>query len=47
MGHLPFTPAFLASIALTATRKVWGLRRPPLKVVVVDGDNTLWSGIAG
>jgi FkbH-like protein len=29
------------------TRKVWGLRRPPLKVVAVDGDNTLWSGIAG
>ncbi|HEX6243666.1 MAG TPA: HAD-IIIC family phosphatase, partial [Polyangiales bacterium] len=47
IGHLPFTPAFLASIALGATRKVWGLRRPPLKVVAVDGDNTLWSGIAG
>jgi FkbH-like protein len=47
MGHLPFAPAFVASTALTLTRVVWGLRQRPLKVVAVDGDNTLWGGIAG
>jgi FkbH-like protein len=47
MGHMPFSPQFVAAIALTLTRKVWGLRRRPLKVVAVDGDSTLWSGVAG
>jgi FkbH-like protein len=37
----------LAAIALTVTRVVWGMRQRPLKVVAVDGDNTLWGGIAG
>ena len=47
MGHLPFAPAFVASIALTLTRVVWGLKQRPLKVVAIDGDNTLWGGVAG
>jgi FkbH-like protein len=47
MGHVPFTPALQAAIALTLTRTLWNLRRPPVKVVAVDGDNTLWKGIAG
>jgi FkbH-like protein len=46
IAHVPFTHAFSAAIALTAARNVWSLRRPPLKVVAVDGDNTLWGGIA-
>jgi FkbH-like protein len=47
LGHLPFSAQFLAALALTITRKVWGMRQRPLKVVAVDGDNTLWGGIAG
>jgi FkbH-like protein len=46
LGHLPFRPSFLAAVALTLTRTLHALRRAPPKVVAVDGDDTLWGGIA-
>ncbi|GAA2934051.1 hypothetical protein GCM10020221_32210 [Streptomyces thioluteus] len=47
MAHLPFREEFQAVVALTLADVVRNLRRRPPKVIVVDGDHTLWSGVAG
>ncbi|MFG2503568.1 HAD-IIIC family phosphatase [Streptomyces sp. NPDC048441] len=47
MAHLPFRDEFQAVVALRLADIVWKVRRPAPKVIVVDGDETLWSGIAG
>jgi FkbH-like protein len=46
-AHLPYRPEFQAAVALTLTDLLRALRRPVPKVIVVDGDETLWSGVAG
>ncbi|MET8072407.1 HAD-IIIC family phosphatase, partial [Streptomyces sp. NPDC005271] len=47
MAHLPFQEEFQAVVALRLADVVWKIRRKAPKVIVVDGDETLWSGIAG
>ncbi|MFJ4923842.1 SDR family NAD(P)-dependent oxidoreductase [Streptomyces sp. NPDC088725] len=47
LAHLPFTPEFQAAVALTLAEVVQAVRRPAPKVIVVDGDETLWGGVAG
>ncbi|MEU1405784.1 SDR family NAD(P)-dependent oxidoreductase [Streptomyces sp. NPDC005728] len=47
LAHLPFTPAFQAAVALRLAEVVRAVRRPAPKVIAVDGDETLWGGIAG
>ncbi|MET7454868.1 SDR family NAD(P)-dependent oxidoreductase [Streptomyces sp. NPDC005574] len=47
LAHLPFTPHFQAAVALRLAETVRAVRRPAPKVIVVDGDETLWGGIAG
>ncbi|MDX3233339.1 SDR family NAD(P)-dependent oxidoreductase [Streptomyces sp. ME19-01-6] len=47
LAHLPFTPSFQAAVALTLAEVVRAVRRTPPKVIAVDGDQTLWSGVAG
>ncbi|MFJ2604252.1 SDR family NAD(P)-dependent oxidoreductase [Streptomyces sp. NPDC087425] len=47
LAHLPFTPEFQAALALTLAETVNAVRRPAPKVIAVDGDETLWGGIAG
>jgi FkbH-like protein len=46
-AHLPFQPEFQAAAALALAAVLQALRRRPPKVIAVDGDNTLWSGVAG
>lgn len=46
-GHIPFVPEYYASLGATLMRKARTLLEPPLKAVIVDGDNTLWSGVVG
>ncbi|MET8831989.1 SDR family NAD(P)-dependent oxidoreductase [Streptomyces sp. NPDC004610] len=46
-AHLPFTPPFQAALALRITQAVNAVRRPVPKVIAVDGDETLWGGVAG
>jgi FkbH-like protein len=45
LGHMPYTPPMYAAIGTLIARKYHLLKRPPKKVVVLDCDNTLWSGI--
>ncbi|RZB15933.1 HAD-IIIC family phosphatase [Streptomyces sp. F001] len=47
IAHLPFHEEFQANVALRLADVVWKIRRRAPKVIVVDGDETLWSGVAG
>jgi FkbH-like protein len=47
LGHLPYTPEYFAALATALARKIHALRIPPFKVVALDCDDTLWSGICG
>ncbi|MEU9206408.1 SDR family NAD(P)-dependent oxidoreductase [Streptomyces sp. NPDC048415] len=47
LAHLPFTPHFQAAVALRLADVVRAVRRPVPKVIAVDGDETLWGGVAG
>ncbi|MGW3122481.1 SDR family NAD(P)-dependent oxidoreductase [Streptomyces sp. NPDC001107] len=47
LAHLPFTPHFQAAVALRLAEVVQAVRRPAPKVIAVDGDETLWGGVAG
>ncbi|MGW3847450.1 SDR family NAD(P)-dependent oxidoreductase [Streptomyces fagopyri] len=47
LAHLPFTPRFQAAVALRVAEVVRAARRPAPKVIAVDGDQTLWGGVAG
>jgi amino acid adenylation domain-containing protein/FkbH-like protein len=47
LGHIPYTPQFFTAVATAITRKFHALNRPPHKVIVLDLDQTLWSGVCG
>lgn len=47
LAHLPFTPHFQAAVALRLAEAVRAVRRPAPKVIAIDGDETLWGGVAG
>ena len=47
LGHVPYTPLFFTSLATVVTRKFHALLRPTHKVIVLDCDHTLWSGVCG
>jgi amino acid adenylation domain-containing protein/FkbH-like protein len=47
LGHVPYTPIFFSALATGIVRKYHALARPPCKVIVLDCDQTLWSGVCG
>ena len=47
LGHLPYTPLYFVALATALARKIHALAAPPCKVVALDCDDTLWSGICG
>ncbi|BBC38999.1 hypothetical protein SGFS_102930 [Streptomyces graminofaciens] len=47
LAHLPFTAHFQAAVALRLAEAVRAVGRPAPKVIAVDGDETLWGGVAG
>lgn len=44
-GHVPFTPQAFAALGATVARWYAALVRPPVKIIAVDGDHTLWTGV--
>jgi FkbH-like protein/FkbM family methyltransferase len=46
-GHIPYTAALFAALATTIARTLHALLRPPYKVIALDCDQTLWSGLCG
>jgi FkbH-like protein len=47
LGHVPYTPEYFTALATLLARKAHALRMSPYKVVALDCDDTLWSGICG
>ncbi|MFM2321867.1 MAG: hypothetical protein RLZZ225_20 [Pseudomonadota bacterium] len=45
--HIPYTPEFYMAKACLLARKLHLLLKKDHKVIVVDCDNTLWTGVAG
>lgn len=44
--HTPYIPLFYRAIACFLARKLHVIKQRPFKVIVVDCDNTLWTGVA-
>lgn len=47
LGRLPYSQAFFAAVGTWVARRIHALRTPPFKVLALDCDNTLWTGICG
>jgi FkbH-like protein len=47
LGHVPYTPLYFAALASRIARLAHALESPPLKVLALDCDNTLWQGVVG
>ncbi|WP_165703858.1 thioester reductase domain-containing protein [Enhygromyxa salina] len=47
LAHVPFTSPAYAAFATAIVRELWRHDRQLLKLVAVDADNTLWSGVVG
>jgi FkbH-like protein/FkbM family methyltransferase len=47
VGHVPYTPEGYAAIGSALFRTLFGLKKSPAKVIVLDCDNTLWKGVCG
>ena len=47
IGHLPFSDEYFAAMGTFIARKICSWKRQQFKVIVLDCDNTLWSGICG
>jgi FkbH-like protein len=45
IAHIPYTRDFFIALATMTARQVYALSRPAYKGVVVDCDNTLWTGV--
>ena len=46
-GQIPYTQAYYTALATLLARRLFALHRRPAKVIVLDCDQTLWSGICG
>ncbi len=47
LGRIPYSPMFFTAVATLVARRFHALQRPPCKVIVLDCDQTLWSGVCG
>jgi FkbH-like protein len=47
LAHSPFTPMFYTALGTMIARRMYHLKNHPYKVIVLDGDQTLWNGICG
>ncbi|MBN2441123.1 MAG: HAD-IIIC family phosphatase [Spirochaetales bacterium] len=44
-GHMPFTVDFYKALSTAIARKIYGIKKQPFKVIILDCDNTLWKGV--
>ena len=47
LGHVPYTESACEALGAVIARNVLARSRAPFKVLAVDCDNTLWSGVCG
>lgn len=46
-AKVPYTEIFYAHLGMTIIRTVYAFEKPPCKAIILDCDNTLWTGVAG
>jgi len=46
-AHIPYTTTWFAAMGTMAVRWMESLQRQPFKVIALDCDHTLWSGVIG
>ncbi|MBL9157119.1 MAG: HAD-IIIC family phosphatase, partial [Verrucomicrobiales bacterium] len=46
-GHIPYTETIFVAAATRIVRALSLRSRPPVKVLALDADNTLWGGVCG
>jgi FkbH-like protein len=47
LGRIPYTDLYFCALGTMLVRLAHGLFMPPFKLIALDCDNTLWSGICG
>jgi len=47
LGRIPYTELYFCALGTALVRLTHGLFSPPLKVIALDCDNTMWKGICG
>jgi FkbH-like protein len=47
LAYIPYSPLFFTALGTVIARKIHALLAPPHKVIVLDCDQTLWSGVCG
>jgi FkbH-like protein len=47
LGRVPYTTLYFAALGTAVMRKLHSIRSTPYKVIALDCDDTLWSGICG
>jgi FkbH-like protein len=47
LGHIPYTAELFAALGTLIIRRLVRLQSPPAKVLVLDCDQTLWTGVCG
>ncbi len=47
LAHIPYNEKFFSTLAIMIMRKIQSIKGYPYKVIVLDCDDTLWSGICG
>jgi FkbH-like protein len=46
-AHVPYTSQLFSALGIMVARRIYGLTQPGYKAIVVDCDNTLWTGVCG
>lgn len=47
LGRIPYTNRFFAALGTMIARRYLAFQQPPVKVIALDCDNTLWAGVCG
>ena len=47
LANIPYTPQLYAALGTMIVRRIYSLGQSPYKVVAVDADQTLWTGVCG
>lgn len=47
IAHIPYTLEYFGALGTYLARKIHAIKRRPYKVIILDCDNTLWTGVCG
>ena len=47
LAHIPYTDEYYAALAVQLARRIHSIKVAPAKVLALDCDNTIWSGVVG